>query len=1147
MNPVFGTTVGKRYALLNRVGEGGMGEVYRALDGLTRQVVAFKRVRLDAETARFADTQGTEGLRLALAQEFHTLASLRHPNIISVLDYGFDDGLQPFFTMDYLEDAQTLIQAGHNQPLATRVNLLAQMLQAIAYLHRRGIIHRDLKPANVLVTQGQVRVLDFGLSQANDTGEDDSTSEMAGTLAYVAPEVLRGESASEQADLYAVGVMAYEMLAGRHPFDVTNVSQLINDVLFTQPDITPLHGITPDNDVPAFELPIDPDSDTIVSDIEIDLPTQILDTEPDTTKKYSTRPFDLSKPISKSITPSQTFPPAESLAEVVERLLTKLPTERYGSAENVLAQLTGLFEEAIPAESLAIRESYLQAARFVGREAELNELEGALARASDGRGSAWLIAGESGVGKSRLLDELRTRALVSGFLVLRGQAVAEGGMPFQMWREPLRRLALITELNDVDAGILKDLIPDIDLLQDRQIPDVAPVEGIAYQHRLLGTIANLFQKQQQPTLLLLEDLQWTKESLDVLKLLNGMTFDLPLLIVSTYRDDERPDLPQVLTGMQTLKLGRLASEHIAALSVSMLGEAGRQPHILKFLRQETEGNVFFLVEVVRALAEDAGSLDNIGRTMLPQTIAAGGIQTVIRRRLARVPDSGLSLLRLAAVAGRELDLNVLERVKDGLELDEWLTTCANNAVLEVQDAEWRFSHNHLRKATLEMIPDEERPGLHRRVAEAIESVYGTQPEKATTLAQHWNSAGNLRKELFHVRRAGEHALHVSAFSEAITALTRALELIDLTTQPGDDTRSLRADLLLKLGEALKYTGDYSAAAEKTESALALRRELNDQPDIGVALLELSDLVNYVGDYNRAKTLAQDSLSVFEILQHREGIAHATDKIGLVLFSQGDYEGAVKHSSQALEISREIGDQRGVASAINNLGMSAFAQGDYPAAARYFGETLEICRGSGERRKAAAALLNLSSAAAAQHDYDTATNYCEESLSIFRSIGERRGTALALDNLGQFAVSQSDYTRATHYYEESLMLARIIGNRRGIAMTLVNLGNLARTQGKAAEATGQYYQAMQQAREIEAVPIILESLVGLAALEADSNRALAWLGIVFMHPSTSEETRQMATTALETLRGVLADADIERGLAYGNTLDLNTVVAEILGS
>jgi serine/threonine protein kinase len=103
----------------------------------------------------------SDDFRLALAQEFKTLASLRHPHIISVLDYGFDKNRQPYLTMELLEDAPTLIGFGQDQPRPKQMALLVQVLQALAYLHRRGIIHRDLKPDNVLVINNQVRVALF--------------------------------------------------------------------------------------------------------------------------------------------------------------------------------------------------------------------------------------------------------------------------------------------------------------------------------------------------------------------------------------------------------------------------------------------------------------------------------------------------------------------------------------------------------------------------------------------------------------------------------------------------------------------------------------------------------------------------------------------------------------------------------------------------------------------------------------------------------------------------------------------------------------------------------------------------------------------------------------------------------------------------
>src|SRR5258707_8957613 len=159
--------IGKRYILLEKLGKGGMGVVFKAIDRLTRQPVALKRVSGGALLIRSGEESFDR--RLALAQEFQTLASLRHPHIISVLDYGFDAQNQPYLTMDLLDRPQTILEIGwRTHSLLTKVNFLVQTLQALAYLHRRGILHRDLKPGNILVTKGQIKLLDFGLSMAHE-------------------------------------------------------------------------------------------------------------------------------------------------------------------------------------------------------------------------------------------------------------------------------------------------------------------------------------------------------------------------------------------------------------------------------------------------------------------------------------------------------------------------------------------------------------------------------------------------------------------------------------------------------------------------------------------------------------------------------------------------------------------------------------------------------------------------------------------------------------------------------------------------------------------------------------------------------------------------------------------------------------------
>lgn len=219
-------TVGNRYHLLGLLGTGGMGQVYRVLDRLTGETVALKRVATDGIQAG-----SNAELRLALAHEFQALAGLRHPNIIGVRDYGFDTTGQPYFTMDLLHNPRTLVAAGQFAAHAQKLHLLLPVLHALAYIHRRGIIHRDLKPGNILVSGTTVKVLDFGLAAI--AGQ---TKGSAGTLRYMAPELLRGAEATIASDLYAVGVIAYELCAGWHPFAPTGQPVSTEQLLDLEPD-----------------------------------------------------------------------------------------------------------------------------------------------------------------------------------------------------------------------------------------------------------------------------------------------------------------------------------------------------------------------------------------------------------------------------------------------------------------------------------------------------------------------------------------------------------------------------------------------------------------------------------------------------------------------------------------------------------------------------------------------------------------------------------------------------------------------------------------------------------------------------------------------------------------------------------------------
>ncbi|MEO8395577.1 MAG: serine/threonine-protein kinase, partial [Chloroflexota bacterium] len=513
----------RRYWLQDKLGEGGMGEVYAAYDRLTGTKVALKRVLHAPQelvfSTRFAqeDTEDTAvDLQRVLANEFRVLASLRHPHIISVLDYGFDSDHYSYYTMSLINTPMTITDAARSFTVPESIQAFAQMLQALAYLHRRDILHRDLKPGNVLIDErNAVKLLDFGLAS------QDSVRSTTGTLAYMPPEMIQQGQATPQSDLYSLGMVAYELFAGQYPFSQKNTNELLDQLLKQMPDMQPI-------------------------------PVKI-------------RP-------------------------IITRLLMKNPADRYADAEAALADLAEMSGGAITVEDASVRESFLQAARFIGRERELSLLTDRLdqiisaAQTSEATaGAGYLIGGESGVGKSRLLDELRTHALLNGALVLRGQCLAESGQPFQMWRDVVRRLLLESDVSDAEVAVLREIVPDIPDLLSREVATVPGLGTVATQSRLIDTILGLFQRQTQPIVLILEDLQWGGESLAPLRRLLALCGSLPLLIVGSYRNEEAPTLPNQMPEMVTLTLGRLTIEEIADLSRAMIGLGGAQQSLVDYL------------------------------------------------------------------------------------------------------------------------------------------------------------------------------------------------------------------------------------------------------------------------------------------------------------------------------------------------------------------------------------------------------------------------------------------------------------------------------------------------------------------------------------------------------------------------------------
>ena len=1057
-----------RYILHEQLGQGGMGMVHRATDRLTGEIVALKQVRVPVEQLHFMsrpDTLSEHYLRMALAQEFQIVASLRHPHIISVLNYGFGPEQQPYFTMTYLPKAQTILEAGMTRDTVGKVQLIREMLQALAYLHRRGIVHHDLKPSNVLVAEAHVRLLDFGLS----ISQNSKLTSAGGTLLYMAPELLNQEAATQASDLYAVGVMAYQLFAGRHPFDPTSYA-FLDQVLNEAPDLTML----------GLEQP---------------------------------------------------------LANVIAQLLAKTPAERFASAERCLQAIHTALGNALPAESAAIRESYLQAATFVGREAEMAQLQTALTDAEQGQGSVWLIGGESGVGKSRLIEEFRTHALVSGWQVLTGQAITEGGRPYHLWRNIVPSLLLNTELNDLDAGVLKQIVPKIDQLLGRNVAPPPEMSGEAGQQRLILTIISILQRQSQPTLLLLEDLQWAQTGLAPLKQMLIILEKLPkVMVVGTYRNDEASRLPDTLPGVHTLTLDRLSEAQIETLSQAMLGESGTSPHIVSLLTQETEGNTFFIVEVMRALAEEAGNLDEIGRMTLPHEVFTRGMHHLLKRRIQKVGPKEQKLLLLAAVAGRKLDTALLQQLKPEQKIEAWLHRLTEASILTVREGEWFFAHDKLREVILQDLTESRRCEFHQQVAEAIEQLYPNNASYNPILLQHWYQAHHDEKVMLYLLPVAQNLIEITADYE------EALKWLEIGLQIQSEEDSRRVSLWNWQAKVYLYQGNYGAVMSASQQAERLASQLNDKRGLAKSLTNTGILLDYQGDYDRASKKLKQSLTLYQEIGDKTGIASTLDKLGRLASEIGSHEQTIHLFQQSLSLYQEIRDQHGIARCFLSLANLALDHNDFKEAIDYTQQSLMFFKGIGDQRNIANCLAKLGICARYQKKYKQAIDYLQQALSLQKAIGNQTGTSIMLNNLGRVAYLQGDYQQAIEYAQESLVIRKANGYKYGQVFCLLILG-FAYVKLKKVAARETFWQALSISQSIHSNNLIQAAIAGFA-----------WLYQQTGQPAQAAELTSLvkwndAVSWLDGLHPLLEEslgvAGMQAALARGNTLDLAEVTQALL--
>ena len=774
-----------RYHVRKFLGEGGKKRVFLAHDQSLDRDVAFALIKTEG-----LDATGRERI-VREAQAMGRLGA--HPHVVTIFEIGPSTGSgqadSPYIVTELMGGGDVeglLTQADGALPLARTLEIAKDVARGLVFAHEKGVVHRDLKPGNVWLTDtGVAKIGDFGLAVSLDRSRLTQHGMMVGTVAYMPPEQALGGEVTPQADLYSLGAMLYEMVTGKLPFQAEDPTAVISQHINTPPV------------APSWNSPHCP---------------------PD-------------------------------LERLILQLLAKVPADRPASAREVLAALERVDPNALSAshsDSQANPLDRLARGVFVGRERELERLRSAFDEAFAGRGSVVMLVGEPGIGKTRTVQEVETYARMRGAQVYWGRANESGGAPpFWPWllvgrayraqnADEVRRKEwgpYSTELQRI-FPLLRDLFPNL--------PPPPPLDSEEGQFQLFDAMSGFVRgvSERVPLVVALDDLHWADRA--TLQLLAHLARDLAharILVLGTYRDtdlDRRHPLSQALAEMNRedlflrLPLRGLGEREVGAYIARAAGvEPSRE--LVRRVFEETEGNPFFLSEVVNLMAQEGTLGASASDVAIPE-----GVRQALGRRLDRLSSEANSLLTTLAVAGREFD-HALVRALSGHDEQTTLQLVEEALAARVLEesgrtGEYRFKHALMQETLLTELSAARRVLLHGQIAEAFETLYGTDDrDHLAALANHYAESAVLNREharnaVRYLRLAAEQSMAALGYDDAVKLFERCLGVIEQSHDAyGEDPAPMWAALAL----CRNAVGEVVTGRAALERALALFAECGD--------------------------------------------------------------------------------------------------------------------------------------------------------------------------------------------------------------------------------------------------------------------------------------------------------------------------------